>query len=155
MLWKIKNGLKNLFSSSPVYEPISEFISPCNNMKMVFGAGWEWEVPRNGETTFVFFNNDVEGLLYVSVLSNQGKNYKYHPNKSLEINKDFAPILLDLTKYKAVLYVTEEKGSNVFYRHYEIGHNQTLARFSWMTPIPDDDKTNKSVESLFETIEIK
>ena len=155
MYWKIKNGLIHLFCRSPVYEPISRFVSSCQNMRMAFGAAWEWKVPKRGETIFTFFNNELEGILYASVLSYQDKSYKYNPNKSLEINQDNSPVLLDLSKYKAVLYTTEEKGSNVFYRHYEIGHNQTLARFTWMTPIPDDEKTNRSVESLFETIEIK
>lgn len=122
---------------------------------MAFGTGWEWEVPKQGETTFTFFNNEVEGILYCSVLSNEDKNYKYNPNRSLEINENNTPVLLNLTKYKAVLYTTQEKNSDVFYRHYEIGHNQTLARFTWMTPFPDDEKTNERVESLFETVEIK
>lgn len=155
MLGKFKNTLKSIFRRAPEYQPVRESVSSCQNMKMTFAEGWEQEEPRHGDSTFIFVNNKIEGVLFASVMSNSDSNYKYHPSKSLEIYKEENPELVDISKYKAVLCITEEEGSNVFYRHYDIGNNQTLARFTWMTPIPYDQTTNQAIESIFETIEIK
>lgn len=92
---------------------------------------------------------------YASELTNTNPEYEYTRQKSLEINSDHKPELVKISKYGTVLYSVPDQPANVTYKHYEIGFQQTLLQFTWMTPKPDDERLNKEIELILESAEIR
>ena len=146
--------ISTLFRRKPKSEPIDSFSFPSGNSKIQFPSGWQVINHKAGESTFTFFNETLDGVLYASELINKKPKYEYTRQKSLEINSDYCPELVDLSKYGAVLYSRSEEEANVTYKHYEIGFERTLLQFTWMTPFPNKEAINSEIELIIGSSQI-
>ncbi|WP_421893852.1 hypothetical protein [Marinoscillum sp.] len=145
----------DLFRRTPKSEPIISFTFPTGNSRIHFPANWRIIDQKKGESTFTFFNEDLEGILYASELTNSNPEYQYNRQRSLEINSEHNPELIEISKYGVVLYSRPDEPANVTYKHYEIGFGRTLLQFTWMTPEPDNELLNQEIEAILGSIEIE
>lgn len=145
----------NLFRQTPKSEPIDSFNFPTGNSKIYFPENWQIIDNKKSESTFAFFNEELDGILYASELTNEDPEYQYTRQRSLEINSDHAPELVEVSKYGAVLHCIPDEPANVTYKYYEIGFGRTLLQFTWMTPFPDKEDLNKEIELILWSAEIE
>ncbi|PIB34488.1 hypothetical protein BFP72_03200 [Reichenbachiella sp. 5M10] len=150
MIQKLFNFFKRPLKS----EPIEYFTFPTGKSRIIFPRNWKMYAHKKGESTFTFFNKELDGILYASELTNKNPEYQYTRNKSLEINSENSPKLVNISKHGAVVYCKSDESANVTYKHFEIGLNQTLLQFTWMTPYPNDEKLNKEIELILGSAEI-
>jgi len=145
----------SLFRRTPKSEPIDSINFPTRNSKIHFPENWQIIDNKKGESTFTFFNEELDGILYASELTNEDPQYQYTRQRSLEINSNYAPELVEISKYGAVFYSKPDEQANVTYKHYEIGSKQTLLQFTWMTPYPNNEELNKEIELVLGSTEIE
>jgi hypothetical protein len=145
----------NLFRKTPNTEPIESFTFPTGNSKINFSKNWLIVKPKKGDSTFTFFNEEIDGILYASILTQGDSEYVYDRNNSIETYKNHSPELIGLSKYGAVLCQKADKTSNVTYKHYDIGFEKTLLQFTWMTPYPDDERINQEIETILGSAKIE
>lgn len=143
----------NLFQKTPDPVPVEEFVFPSGNASVTFPAGWQ--MIRDGKDKYAcsFVQESIEGALYAFEMTNEKADYQYDPQKSLEIAKDHAPELLAISDYGAVMYQRTSEGSELIFRHYEIGYRRTLLQFTWISRSTDADYTS-AIESILQSVKI-
>ena len=144
-----------LFKRAPKSDPIDSFHFPSGNSRIEFPSGWQMFNDKEGESTFTFFNETLDGILYASELTNKYSEYNYTRQKSLDINAAHEPKMVDISKYGAVFYDRQDEEAEVTYRHFEIGVRRTLLQFTWMTPYPENESYNKQIESILHSTVIE
>ncbi|GEM_PF-4088431 len=145
----------SFFRKAPKSEFIDTFFFPSGNSKIRFPDNWQSIEVKRGESTFTFFNEALYGILYASERTGKNPENLYTKEKSLEINSEYNPELVDISKYGAVLYSRPDPSANVTYKHYDIGSGRTLLQFTWMTPYPDNENLNREINQILGSIEIE